>query len=131
VVFLDGYYLDDGMSRPNVLGVSIGDTGVIAMFKPVISGTGTLTSDTPRFVEQTTMIHELGHALGFVNNGLPMVTPHQDEAHGRHCSNDDCVMYWANESASDVVGFVTRQLGAGPMVLFDDDCLADAAAAAR
>jgi hypothetical protein len=130
VVFLDGYFLDGGERRTGVLGVAIGGTGVIAMFKPVIAGTGALTTDTPRLVEQTTLVHELGHVLGFVNNGLPMVTEHQDEEHGAHCTNTDCVMYWQVEGTTAIVDFVTRRIGSSDVVLFGDECLDDARAAA-
>lgn len=130
-VFLEGYYSEGGARLDQVLGVSIGDTGVIAMFKPVIRSTGGLTSDTPRFVEQTTLIHEFGHAAGLVNNGVPLTSAHQDAEHGAHCSNTDCVMYWLNEGAGDIAGFVTRRITSGVEVLFGEECLADARAAAR
>lgn len=126
-VWLPGYYDDGEMVRMDVLGVSFGDTGILAMFKPVISGVGLLGSE--KLVEQVTLVHEFGHAAGLVNNGLAMQAPHQDEAHGRHCANTDCVMYYTVESTQDVVGFVTASLTSSTAVLWGDECLADAAAA--
>lgn len=130
VVFLDGYFLQDGAPQHEVLGVSIGATGVIAMFKPVIRasapGDGTALH---RFVEQATLVHEFGHAAGLVHNGLALTSVHQDPEHGAHCSNPDCVMYWLNEGARDMVDYVSRRVASGREVLFDDACLDDARAA--
>jgi len=122
-LFLDGYYAENGERQDSVLGVSLGDTGVIAMFTPVI-GDGVLA----RFVEQTTMIHELGHAVGLVDNGLTMVDDHLDREHGAHCTVDTCVMYWLNEGVSDLRQYVQQYVATGETVIFDDACLADARA---
>ncbi|MCA9541763.1 MAG: hypothetical protein KC620_22860 [Myxococcales bacterium] len=126
VVFLDGYFAEDGARQTGVLGVSIGNTGVIALFKPVIDST-----NAARFVEQTVLIHEFGHAVGLVDNGLAMVEPHRDDAHGAHCTNKDCVMYWQNEGVADLVAFVQRFALTTETVVFGPECLADAEAAAR
>ena len=126
-IWVDGMYQDGSGVRDGVLGVSIGDTGVIAMFKPVIASTGTIAfPNLERFVEQTVLIHELGHGAGLTNNGIPMLAPHQDEAHGAHCSNDQCVMYWLNEGASDAAEFARMYVVSGDSIVFAEDCLADA-----
>jgi hypothetical protein len=127
IVFLNGHFHDGKMVRKDVLGVSIGKTGVIAIFKPVIANAPALGPSSRPFIEQTTLIHEFGHAVGLVNNGVAMVTPHQDAAHGAHDSDSSCVMYYANEGASAVAEFV-RNLRTGDEVLFDSQCLADVAA---
>lgn len=132
IIFLDDFYEENSGTREEVLGVSIGDTGVIAMFKPVIAGTGgTLTENVRKFVEQTTLIHEFGHAAGLVNNGLPMVDDHHDEENGAHCTNDECVMYFANEGANDLVEFVRRFVIDGTSVVFGAECLSDVDAASE
>jgi hypothetical protein len=125
VLFLDGYLSQEGQRQPAVLGVSIGNTGVIAMFKPVISGAA-----TARFVEQTTLIHEFGHAAGLVDNGLAMTRPHRNPDHGAHCDDSECVMHYLNEGAKDLVGFVRRVIKTDSTVVFDAACLDDARAAA-
>ncbi len=124
IVWLDGYFANDEGRQSNVLGVTLGNTGVLAMFKPVIANSAVLPG-IQRFVEQTTLIHEMGHAAGLVNNGITPVTNHQDTAHGAHCTNEDCVMYYLNEGASDVVTYATNISNSGSTVLFDDACLAD------
>jgi predicted Zn-dependent protease len=126
VIFLDGYYDDGSGPDMNVLGVSLGRSGVIAMFKPVIASTGSaLTPNVERFVEQSTLVHEFGHAVGLVDNGIPMVAAHKDTAHGAHCDNDRCTMYWANEGAADAAQFVRDYVVSGSTILFDAACLAD------
>jgi hypothetical protein len=129
-LWLDGNYEEDGEPQPEVLGVSIGDTGVIAMFKPVIEGSGIGPLDAvSRYVEQATLVHEVGHAVGLVNRGLPLTSEHHDADHGAHCSEEDCVMYFAIEGVGGAVDFVTTYVTTGDDVLFGDECLADAEAA--
>jgi hypothetical protein len=131
VLFVDRFFEQDGERRSNVLGVSIGDSRVIAMFKPVIGDGGALLigDGVDRFVEQTTMMHELGHALGLVDNGMAMKVEHKDEQNGAHCDNDRCVMFFLNEGFNDAVSFARDALVRGDRILFDDNCLDDAAAA--
>lgn len=125
VVFVSGLFTDGGGPNPNVLAVSIGSTGVIAMFKDVIAGTGGVVPNTERYVEQSTLVHELGHAIGLVANGVATTSAHHDTAHGAHCTNDRCVMYYLNEGASDMASFAQQFVTSGSSILFDDACLAD------
>jgi hypothetical protein len=124
ILFLNGLYDDGKRVRSDVLGVALGQTGVVAMFKPVIrSSSG--TQQLQKFVEQTTLVHEFGHSIGLVNFGLPMTAQHQDPQNGAHCSNTRCVMYYANEGASSALQFVRDYVLTGNEVLFDTDCLND------
>ena len=125
LVFVSGNFASGDGVQEGVLGVSIGDTGVIAMFKDVIASTGGIVPNTERYVEQSVLIHEMGHALGLVENGVPTIADHHDEAHGAHCANDACVMYWLNEGASDMAQFATDFVVNNDAILFDADCLAD------
>jgi len=79
----------------------------------------------PRYVEQSTLIHEMGHALGLVNTGLPMKTAHEDPINKHHCNDDKCVMYWTNEGSSDMVNFVKNVITSGSVIMFDAQCLRD------
>lgn len=73
-----------------------------------------------------TWLHEIGHVIGLVNNGLDMVTPHNDPNHPTHDADPDSLMYWQ----FDVAG--TFDLVRGK-ILADEDpipplsaaCLAD------
>ncbi len=124
MLFVSGYFTDGNGVNPGVLGVSVGDT--IVMFKDVIRSTGELTNpNTVRYVEQSTIIHELAHSIGLVDNGVTMLVDHKDEAHGAHCTNPDCVEYWLNEGSSDARAFALRRLLTNNTILFDAACLAD------
>ncbi len=129
-VWLPGYYHDGEKLRTDVLGVSLGWTGIVAMFKDVIASTGVAPGDdVERYVEQATLVHEFGHAIGLVNNGLGLTTTHQDEPHGAHCSNQDCIMFYAIEGTSGAIEFVSKSVKGQDSLLFAGDCLADVDAA--
>ena len=81
----------------------------------------------------------MGHAIGLVDNGLPLTSDHYDEeadAAGSpaHCSNPNCVMYWANTtSTTELVNYISNLLGqedTTDLLLFGDECLDDVRAAA-
>lgn len=131
IVFLDGYLQDGGGTEMSVIGVSIGNTGVIAMFKPVIASTGTGLGGSAMNVEQSTLVHELGHGLGLVGNGVPTTSNHQDTPHGAHCTNTSCTMFWENEGKSNAAAFAQQALGGSSDILFGSECLADLDAVAH
>lgn len=119
VVFVNGYYVDDaGAEQKDVLGVSIGATGVIGMFKPAIPDP---------IIEQVALIHYFGHAVGFVDNGVPVAesNPHLDVDHPRHCKNDKCAMHFAVETTAGATKYAGIIRSAGS-VLYDQGCLSDA-----
>jgi predicted Zn-dependent protease len=130
-VWLDGYYRDATGVNKDVLGVSLGTTGVLAMFKPVIAGTGSGAPglNVEHYVEQATIVHEFGHAAGLVNNGLAQAAAHDDAAHEGHCTNQDCVMYWAIEGTGGAISYVQKSLLASNTILYGKECLDDAAKA--
>lgn len=126
VIFLDGYFNVGGQDQQNVLGVSIG-AFTVALFKPVIAaipGGGVFGGDPKFQVEQATVVHEIGHALGLVDNGVALHTDHLDEANGKHCDNEDCVMYWANEGAGGASGLFGSSASVTQLV-FGQECIDD------
>lgn len=129
IYFLNGYYNDGNGSNTAVIGVSLSGTPIIAIFKPVVTASG--GTIVRRFVEQSTLVHELGHALGFVNNGIPMVSNHQDVAHGRHTTDNQCVMYYLNEGTTDLIQFFQRFLASSSVVMWGSAVQADAQAFSR
>jgi hypothetical protein len=109
----------------------MGETGIIAMFKPVIESTGVgAKGNTAVFVEQATLSHEFGHAVGLVGRAIAVVSDHHDAENGNHCSNSDCLMHVSNEGATAMKAFTQKLQDGGNRVLFGPACLADAREAA-
>lgn len=127
VVFVDGYFKQNDTLRTNVLGVNITGTSITAVFKPVIENSGLLTAQR-RYVEQNTVVHELGHGLGLVNSGLPLTNDHHDEANGGHCDNEDCVMFWQNQGVANLSSFINQMGMSQFSVVFGPECLQDSRA---
>ena len=129
-VWLNGFYQKNGKTDEAVLGAALPDYGIVAMFKPAVRKLEhPALRSLSRFTEQSAFVHEMGHVLGLVDTGIPQVVPHEDAAHDGHCSNPDCVMYWANEGAETLRRFAAQFATSGSDVLFDANCLADAMAA--
>jgi hypothetical protein len=134
VLWLPGIYRRGGEDQPNVLGVTLVDDGIIALFKPAIDGVaGALAGSAfGGFIEQMVLTHEFGHAVGLVDNGVEPRSDHHDDAHRTHCRNPHCVMYFGVEGEADLLQFLQQYLDSdgSDLVLFDDACLDDAAGAA-
>jgi hypothetical protein len=119
VVFVDGYYRENGAEKRNILGRAIrGRGGVIAIFKPALARHGW-------FAEQAVVVHEFGHAVGLVNRGVEMVRHHQEVSAGYHCAVQGCIM------RPGLPAFYHETGGAQAWYhgLFCGRCLEDAAAA--
>jgi hypothetical protein len=129
VLFLNGQFAEDGRAKSSVLGISLTGSSVVALFKPVIR-TDSRDVETNEFVakyvEQSTLVHEIAHGIGLVGNGVPVTSPHLDREHGAHCTNTSCVMHWSHEGGTDLRGFVRRFVQTQDLVVFDEDCLRDA-----
>lgn len=94
------YYIE------NVLGVAYKNTSV-ALFDGIITNnSGGLTRPSRETVLSTVLRHEIGHMLGLVNTGSDMQTPHQDETHGKHCDNEQCLMYHKMQT-TDILSILT------------------------
>lgn len=120
--FLKGYF----EGNQNIIGVHLGGTSVIGVFKEVIEGmTQGESQQVKNFTEQITVIHEMGHSLGLVNLGVPVQSPHHDEGHKGHCTNSKCVMYWANQGRGDLLDFVRDLIISGRSTVFDNQCIDD------
>ena len=121
VIFLRGLY----DNRGSVLGVHFSGYPFAFVFKDVVEGVGG-SEKTQQYVEQSTVIHEIGHAIGLVNIGLPMVVDHEDGEHPGHTSNEDGVMYWAVESSDDILSVLTDIILGDQLDLFEVESKADA-----
>lgn len=126
IYFLNGYYKSNAGVQAGVIGVNITGETVIAIFKDVVESTGAHPNGAvPKFVEQSTLVHEMGHALGLVNIGVPLTSSHQDVNHGAHTDNQDCVMYYANEGITDLQQFVLKFVSSNSREMWGPEVLAD------
>lgn len=126
IVFVNGGFNNGQEISNSVLGVSIAGTTIIAIFKDAIRQLGPSDESlTVKFGEQATLVHEMGHALGIVANGVNVVEDHHDEEHGSHCSNTSCVMYWMNEGNKDLLEFIQGIVLTGNATLYGQQCLDD------
>lgn len=104
ILYLDGGSVED-QGDQRVLGAAYRGSSVV-MFKGNVREASCtdcgILSNKPeeRFVERAVIVHELGHILGLVNNGIPMQRPHEDPDHEAHSRFEDSVMYWAVESSA-------------------------------
>lgn len=135
LMFVDGHHADDS-DTGRILGIAWGHTHIV-MFAQTIEETcanalglvGPVRDRMCTAAHLSILTHEVGHLLGLVDNGLPMVEPHKDPDHGAHDVDDACVMYWAYEGADVVDVLVTRFLAGNEAPLgFDAACEADVAA---
>lgn len=115
VLYTNGNYTDN-----NVLGVAYRNTSVVLFGKKIHDNSGGLGQSSRTKLEATVLEHEVGHLLGLVDIGSPMQTPHKDAAHGNHCNNSNCLMYYAAET-TDILGFLVT----GNIPSLDANCVAD------
>ncbi len=129
VVFVNGHLKgDDGTPQPDATGISIADSGVIGIFKPSYTGYFNKKSPVAQMIEQIAVIHQFGHAIGWVNHGVPIAAAnqqHEDAAHAGHCTNKQCAMTYAFESAKGIAAFIGNFPVSDHSVLYDQECLSD------
>ncbi len=115
MLFTDAAYTD-----ANVLGIAYRNTSLCMMGKTIHDNSGGLGQSSRIKLESTVGEHELAHILGLVDIGSAMQTAHKDAAHGNHCSNSNCLMYYASET-TDILGFLVT----GSIPQLDANCKAD------
>jgi predicted Zn-dependent protease len=116
----DGDY-EENSGNNKVLGVAYQNTSMTLFQKTIQDLSGGIGQPSERMLTSTVLMHEVGHILGLVNVGTPMVTEHQDGAHGKHCDNDRCLMFWLAETGGIVDNLL--QLSSPPDL--DSQCQAD------
>lgn len=112
------YAQNQGDSK--VLGMQYQATSLVLFGKTLRDFSGGLTQPAYATLETTVTEHELGHAMGLVNNGTPLTAAHQDEPNGKHCSNKDCLMYYEAETTDIVSNLLSNNI---PQL--DQNCLND------
>ena len=117
VLYLNGYYVSDSL----VLGAAYRNTSIVVFGKSINDFSG--GDSLKRLVFETTVLeHESGHILGLVDEGTPMKSDHRDVANGNHCTNTDCLMYYAVMD-----GYNSAQYAGGlaSVPVIDSACLVD------
>lgn len=126
ILFLKGKLSVDGKVQDTILGANISGTPFLAIFKDVIvSSTVIVNSPVLPYIEQSTLVHEMGHAMGLVNLGVPLASNHQDMANGAHTIDENCVMYHSNESRSSTRNFIENFIGTETIILWGEYILRD------
>lgn len=113
-------YTNGNGTDPNALGVAYRNTSVAIFGKKIHDNSGALGQPGRTKLEATVLEHEMGHLFGLVNLGTPMLSPHEDASHSKHCSNSDCLMYYAAET-KDILGLLIT----GNIPTFDAACRND------
>jgi hypothetical protein len=113
-------YTNGNNTDANVLGIAYKNTSVVLFGKKINDNSGGIGQTSRTKLVATVAEHELGHLLGLVDLGSPMQANHKDAAHGNHCSNTNCLMYYASET-TDILGFLLT----GNIPSFDANCMAD------
>ncbi len=113
-------YTDSKYSEATALGLAFRNTSMALLGKTVTDNSGGFGQVSRTRLESTVLQHELGHILGLVNLGTPMVTNHQDANNPNHCNNSNCLMYYGTNTTS-----VMGMLGGGNTPPLDANCKAD------
>lgn len=119
-LFLDGPS-NENQGSSMVLGHAYYNTSMVIYEKSLQDNSGGFGEPELYKLETTVINHEFGHILGLVNLGSTMYSLHQDAAHGAHCDNSNCLMYWEVETGSIFLNLV----GNSPIPVFDQNCLRD------
>jgi len=115
VLCTNGFYSDD-----KTLGAAYRNSSMVLFGKKINDNSGGIGQPGRTKLEATVAEHEFGHLLGLVDVGTAMQTNHKDAAHGSHCNNTNCLMYYTADT-QDIFGFLIT----GNIPSFDANCLAD------
>ena len=136
MLFLDGHAEEDDSMDGVILGAAWAHENIV-MFRDTLDAgceglvVGPVLEQMCADAEFLIWQHEIGHVIGLVDGGLPMVDDHldPDPTAGRHDVSHDCVMYRQYEGTDAIDAAFDRVVMGGPAIEFDPPCLADIAAA--
>lgn len=113
-------YTNGAYVNPKILGMAYQNTSAVIFGKLIKAHSGKIGQPNRTKLETTVLLHEMGHLLGLINKGSDMQSDHQDDNHESHCSNKNCLMYYAI-GTEDRFGYLVR----GNIPELDEHCEAD------
>lgn len=130
IFFVRGFFEQNGQVSQNIIGVNVSGTSIVMIFKDVIeaiqSAGGPISSDLlQKFSEQATVIHEVGHALGLVDRGVPATGNHFDGLNGAHSNEEECIMFHLNQGTQDLLLFLSNLSSTGDATIWGPGVLSD------
>ena len=93
---------DTRYKEKGIFGLSYWNTSVCIFGQPMYSIAGGVGQVSRQRVMSTTLLHEVGHLLGLVDQGSPMQEHHKDATHGPHCATNTCLMYYGIAAGSSI-----------------------------
>lgn len=120
IIFLNGSYNGNG----DILGTHIRGTQFAFVFKDNVAAAGG-DAKAQAYIEQAAVVHNLGHASGLVNNGVPMVGNYEDPQNPHHNKNPQCVMNAMIDSRMQALGALATAISSNRLILFGSEPLVD------
>lgn len=119
-------FFADGEASTNngnnfTLGSAYWNTSFVLYQKTIQDFSGGTLQPNQTLLETTVVTHEFGHILGLVDLGSNMQEDHEDQAHPKHCNEENCLMYWSTESSAGIDNMLNMQ--SAPQL--DAQCIAD------
>ena len=115
VLYTNGYF-----SNHKMLGWAYRNTSVVIFGRKLFENSGVKGAPDRTKLETTILQHEMGHLMGLVNVGSPLLSDHKDNKNGKHCSNTKCLMYHVVETKKEVSILMKKEVP-----VLDKECLAD------
>jgi hypothetical protein len=119
-VYLANAAYTESTGNNKTLGINYASTSIVLFGKTINSFSSGAGTPSYALLETTISEHEFAHLMGLVNKGSGMVSSHVDAAHGKHCTNSNCLSYYLVET-SDIVSNLTG----GKVPDLDTNCIKD------
>jgi predicted Zn-dependent protease len=115
ILFTNGYYI-----KHEMLGYAYRNTSAVLFGSHIKENSDLFKKPSRTYLETRVLQHEFGHLLGLVNTGSAVQSEHHDDAHGKHCTNRNCLMYHLTDTEDYPSVLIKPELPG-----FDKACLKD------